>query len=1113
MGGASVVIHRGPRAAEAALLAELRPLLAEVAAAARPGAPRARLAELLARPVRIVVPSGSLREHLAAVLVRSAPGGGLVGVAVQTLRGVAFEILRRAGEPGRGGHALFPIVVRQLAREEAALRADLDDLEDGYGAVAASVSDLLDAGYEPELAEPLDDCLSELPEGARTERARALVRVATRTAERLAGYGLEHRSALYRRAREALEAQPDALPSRALFVHGYADATGVQLDLLRALVSLAGARVLLDQPADPADPSRADSGVLFTERLLAGLGAAGVDLTAEAPETPPAQLECFRASGAQAEAREVAERLRAALSRGVRPEEIGVVARDLGPYRLALQVHLGRLGIPFSGGEGFLGPAGRRLRALLDLLRDGEEAAADRWLDATHVFAAERLRDLRLALHGIGLGRVRDVAALDVARVTGERGYRLPVRRGLGAPPEAEAERDDGEVEGAPREAPPARPLPRRLAREGLARAVAEASRAAGSLRALRGVGSLGELLEGVRELSEGVLAWTPEGAGLAELRAASDRLEEELGGAVALSFAEGRLLLEQALRDAGRGPLGGAGGGVQLLSVVEARARTFRELFVLGLNRDLFPRAISEDPLLRDAERRALAPVLPDVPIKSRGFAEERYLFAQLCAAAERVTLSWQAVSDDGKERPASPLVEPLLRGGSDRDVALAPGVYDLRGEGALQPAREGALRPAHEHAILAGLTRDRPRLEAALALSFAAPALSFAAPAPAPDPRRRARARVAVLDELDSLGRGRSDLGPFFGFVGAIQDAGDPRRAPLFVTRLEGLARCGWQVFLERLLGLLPVPDALEALPDLSRLLVGQVVHGVLEAIVAEAGAPTRVALAEALAVAPRDVAWPSPERVDALLRAAAESAAREAGIALPGFARVLARRALPFLESVRRIDWAGGVARAVRGAELEGEVALPLRGGAARRLRFRADRADGEPGALRLTDYKVGKPFSAAADAGRQRATLRDRIADGSRLQAAAYALADAPGGTGRYLFALPDLEASRAVSEIDAGDEEGRRRFEATVHTLCELWERGSFVPRLLGPDLSDTPDACKWCEVSAACPQGDSGARRRLAGWLERHADASEAPASPAERALLAAWQLGREAGS
>src|SRR5262249_3911150 len=82
------------------------------------------------------------------------------------------------------------------------------------------------------------------------------------------------------------------------------------------------------------------------------------------------------------------------------------------------------------------------------------------------------------------------------------------------------------------------------------------------------------------------------------------------------------RLLGESpALASGATDLLGGAGGGVQALSVTEARARTFDHLFVLGMNRDVFPRVVREDPLLPDALRAVLRGVLPDVPIKATGF------------------------------------------------------------------------------------------------------------------------------------------------------------------------------------------------------------------------------------------------------------------------------------------------------------------------------------------------------------------------------------------------------------------------------------------------------------------------------------------------------------
>ena len=50
------------------------------------------------------------------------------------------------------------------------------------------------------------------------------------------------------------------LPARAVFVIGFADATGVQTDLIEVLVRQKAARVLIDFPPDPADPQQLDPG-------------------------------------------------------------------------------------------------------------------------------------------------------------------------------------------------------------------------------------------------------------------------------------------------------------------------------------------------------------------------------------------------------------------------------------------------------------------------------------------------------------------------------------------------------------------------------------------------------------------------------------------------------------------------------------------------------------------------------------------------------------------------------------------------------------------------------------------------------------------------------------
>jgi hypothetical protein len=1061
----SLVIARGARAAEDFLLGELRRLHEAARADWR----------LLAQPARVLVPSRSLRDHLAARLVREL-GGAAAGIAIQTLRALAFELLERSGEGARGGQTLVPVLVRRFAAAEPALADALGAFDDGFAVAVATVNDLLDAGLEASNAEAVRDCLAEAPPSATRARAEALVRVAERVVAELDARGLEPRAGFFRRARERLEAVPVLLPSRALFLHGWADVTGVQLDLLEALVRGLGGCVVLDHPPEPADPSEEGPGEPWTERLRLRLGGA----TRSLPEPPcaPVELEGVAAPGTHAEARAVADRIRALLDCGEPPEAIGVVLREPDAYRHALAAQLERVGVPFSGGVGSIGPPGRRIAALLELLEREGACPVDRWLDAQVRAEGERGGDLRLAFHGIGVGRLRDLARLDLAALLGDRtAYPLPVRRGIqavasaGAPGEAEGEAAD---EAGPQADRGALLRRRCVPRRELERALAEASAVLARLAGLRAARRLGDQLGVLRRLLNG-LGWRPGTEAAAPVYGALRELEGELGAGLELATEELHGILRSALSPLLRVPIGGRGGGVALLSALEARGRTFSRLFLMGLNRDVFPRIAREDPLLPDALRRALEAVLPDVPVKGRAEHEERYLFAALCGSAPCVTLSWLATSDDGKEQTASPLVEPLL-------ARLSP-----RAEPPVLAGRAGP-RPAFEHAIRAGFARDRPLAEAALASAL--------------DSDEVARARLRATAQLD-VGAWAEALGPFFGFVGPIGPA-DPRARELAVTRLEGMSYCAWRTFLERELGLEPPPDALAGLPDATPLLVGSVVHAVLEELVREAGGAVKLPLEEARAREPVRVPWPAKERLEALVREAALAAARDEGVVLPGFARLLERRALPLLERVRALDWTGS-GPAVLGAEVTGAIEIARADGTRRRLGFRADRADLGEGGVALVDYKTGKPISDGKQAETRHRHLLGQIAQGRRLQGPAYARAGEGVREGRYLFAKPDAPQESASVAIASDDAAALERFEAAARDLLAAYEAGAFPPILLGPRRAGAARTCGWCEVSEACLQGETGSRRHLAAWLARHDDAPERlpPGPRAAHALLA----------
>ncbi len=1075
-------------------------------------------------PVRIVVPSRSLRLHVAAAIVRRR-GRSVAGVSVQTLFGLAAEILERSGESAPRGGSLLDVFAQRAARDEPSLRRGLEDLTDGFAAVTGTVRDLLDAGFEPIHAEAAEEALASdgpfVASRADVERARALVRSAAWAEAAMRASGLGRISTLLRRATERVDTgAEEALPARALLIHGFADATGVATDLIEALLRRRGAWLILDHPPKPEGEGRERE---FTARFAERLGHSSAVEASPDPEGAAPGLDACEAVGAEAESREIASRVRALLDGGERPEGIGVVARDLDPYRFALRRHFDRLGIPFSGvGEhGGLEPAGRRARALLELLREGEAVPSDRWLDAvmalpeaSHSPAVPQARgggwvDLRLAFAALGAGRLRDATELRLEDVLRKGSYALPIRQGLQTVGEEGDVPEEGGDEGVRSNEAHARR--RRIPGSLIRAAVRAARRTRERLAAWPAEAPAADHLARLRALLTADLGWDLGSEEAAPVRAALLELEREVPAGFRLERDEMRLLVEDLLEAAGASGIGGQGGGVQVLSVTEARARTFDHLFVMGLNRDVFPRGIREDPLLPDDLRRILQRVLPDVPIKRSGFDEERYLFAQLLSAAPAVTLSWQTADDDGKPLPASPLVERLRE---RLEIAKAPPLWSLPKAGPLPGPRTAA-----EHAVMAGLHAPRRWWGRVLKMAIKEsrvelePRAQHAAPLQGFDlsPERLATARLAVVEEMDPdlrtpEGRAaRFRLGPYFGFIGKIPGGGEgePRLRDLYVTQLENLAACPWQLFLVRLLRIEPTPDPLAALPSVDPVILGNVVHGVLEKIARPPGRE-RLRGGGVRELDPVAMGWPEERDVEQMLYTESIRLLEEEGIFLPGLARALAFRARPLLDTARDMDWSKG-AVPVLATEFEGELDVGDAPGSLRHVLFKADRVDKESGGLVIwTDYKTGRPISTAHRPEVRRRHFLDRVRKGTHLQAVAYLLGSDGESKGRYLFLRPGLDDGDRELAVTTADEDFIEAFAAASEAVLAAWEAGSFFPRLVELDGRKEPGRCGYCSVAEACLRHDSGARQRLFEWTEE----ALATLAPEEQALLRVWRLG-----
>ncbi len=1098
-GAARIVAAAGSRQCERLLLAELEALLD-------------RLGEtLLSHPVLLVVPSRSLRLHLLTTLAARRPA--VAGLVSRTLYGLAAELVSRSGAALPGDIDPLMLYARRLAAGEPSLRRAFEHLVDGYRPAAASARDLADAGFDPGHAEALDEVLEQEgtgeASGEQLERARAVVRVAAGALDALTDAGLGRRSTVLSAAAELVrQGALEAPRPSAVLVYGFADATGIATDLIEALLDRHPTTVFLDRPPDPANPAT-PAGSLFGRRFRERLATRAEPEPPPAAE-PPARVTAFRALGAAAETREVARRLRARLESGARPERLAVVARELGGYASPLRVQCERYGVPLSGlaARGPVTPAGRCIGAALALLIEGRRTPVERWLDARHRgFGRTSVFDLRLALHSLGAARLEEVPELQLKQLLEGDSVALPVRLGFatweGGGDDGEGADDDGDSGGDDSggdesDDDAARRVYARR-RHVAGATLRQAAKAARSLcrrfERWPDPAPFARHLELVAKVLEAELGWPADGAAALEV---AGRLERGARGLerLQLSLDELRLVLRELLADAGREPLGGEGGGVQVLDVTEARGRTFDHLFLLGLNGELFPRTVREDPLLPDPLRRLLARegfgVLPDLAAKREGAEEERYLFAQLLTAAPELTVSWQQVDDDNAARTVSPLVERLRwsEAGLDPEPPLARPAH-LATAGEIGPP---VARPLAESLLHAALAGGRAGLEPVLELGLA----------DLPEPRAIAAARLRILEEMDPPPWQPPRLGPYLGLVGPPLDDSDPRRADtVWVTTLEGVCACPWQSMLTKLLRIEALPDPLETLPAIDPLLIGDVVHRAAEAVVARRLGDSGRSKLPPPGRLPLPVAWPEDERLEAILERAATEALRERGIGLPGFDHVVALAARPYLAELRRLDWPAGGRVQVLGGEVEGELELGRRR-PPRRLAFRADRLDRTAeGEQRFTDYKTGRVAvsTASGDAYRRRALLA-QVRAGLRLQVPAYARAGA--GHGRYLFLHPDLGGPPEARTVAVASDDGEllAEFDRALAAALEALDEGAFPPRVVGADEDKEPTRCRYCVVAEACVRGDSAARRRLRLWGENE-PSGDGPVAAAS----AVWRL------
>lgn len=1046
MGASPAIVRaRGPLAVESALLAELREEIASLRSDPR----------RLAAPLSIAVPSDGLRLHVTALLARQL--GAVAGVRVETLASLAHDTIARAGEtPLQGGSAAAILVLREA---RAALRPEGEAFA---AAAAASITDLLDSGFTPELEQAVLETVLDSAESASISALEqrivgALVRGAVRAREACDAHGVARPADVYARAAAVLRAAARTGGPRAVWLYGFSDATGLQGDCIEALAARIPVRVFWDDAA-------------LAPRFGAALRARlGIEPPAARDHTVLVPAH-FRARGVEAEVREVLRRARRLLDSGVAPERIAIVARAPEPYGSALRTHAARLAIPISA-EGVPGPLGARGRldlARLEILREARRVPVERWLAASLVRRSDELA-LLTGLRVAGAARLGAVADLDLERVLGDQPtLKLPFLVARASDTQAAREQED-EREGSDESdsdsdvAALERPedsdveSARTLPRSSLVGAI-DAARAL--LADLDAWPASASCREHARHLGL-VLRRLGSGPDDAVARSAA-LLCADVPAQISIDRLEFLDALAPAVEASAREPLGGRGGGILCASVALARGRAFEHLFVLGLNAGVFPAAAREDPLFGDDIRRLAQACLADLPLKRARSEEESATFAQLLAGGAHVTLSWLVADADDLVLAPSPLLDAA---GIDKPEAVETS------RGALEAA-EGVPQPVHEHALLAARAGGHAGLaevlELAISAGRSANGLDTASAA------RTAAARLGALAELDRRPGPPEALGAFFGSTGpaAAQIRG---RNELPVTTLEGLGRCPWQAFLTRVLRVQAPLDPLVGAPRLDARVIGTVAHALIAGTARRSHVSLEVAEEEDGQVA----AWPTPERLRAQALDLAARTLRAEGLYAPGLDALVAARALELAAVARRLDEADASLR-VLAAEVTGWIPIAKE----RKLTFRADRVERSQGRLRLTDWKSGHVFGSevATEATRAKHS-RIRLRRGTHLQAFVYAVA---GGAGRYVALKPDFrdDAHRAYP-VFFDDEEAGKIFAGTRDTLLSAWDEGAFFPRLVEHAGRTENPACASCEVAAACVRGDSGARKRFGAFVRR----------------------------
>lgn len=1016
---------------------------------------------------------------------RLAQAGGAIGVRVLTFSRLYAECLTAAGESYT--ELAEPVQYRLIRSIVDGLHlvhyAPLIRMPGFVQVLQRLIGDLKAAGIYP-------DAFAAALSGMGSEpRLAELALVYSAYQERLREKGWADAAGMGWLAAEAARERFPALARDwpLLVVDGFDSLTSVQLSLLSVLAGRVGTTLValtgtLDGSRRPAVHSRFRRTL---DRLEEALGVRAEPLPQLASRHHPAlahleaalfepssgqcdaggALEMIEAPDRAAEVRAALRWLKARLcSDGMRPEELALLARDIAPYRPFLLQAAAEFGLPIRLVGGLPLASNPAVAALLDLLRlvlpagPGRpepalprRALVEAWRSPYFDWSALPSEG---APEPVGISpddAERLAAAGRWGRVIGGLSQWVPALQNLACMPEPGEEGAEPEDED--------RSLPRGLVRGArAAELLARFERFVQRLTPLAGEHPYRDHVAWLEDLvgpdPESGLRRFPDRHEptalqiVAQARSASPPVaERDVAALRALKdILRGLAWAEDAVGSSGPAPFDGflseligaveaasytlpahpERGEIVVADVVQARGVPLRAAALLGLAEGEFPRTISEDPFLRDADRQRLSEAL-GIPLDpSTASAEAEFFYEAVTRPRERLLLTRPRLADNGAPWQASPFWEEGVR------AVLSVEPATLVGEGA-PPPDQAASWPE----LLESLAAHPGREEVEGWLQAAAPA------------RHDALQHAAAVHRARAP---RAQPGRYDGDLPELGDALAQQFGPGYLwsaTGLETYRLCPFAFFAARLLRL---EERVEPEEGLNAAQLGTIYHQVLERVHRAAAQAGPAGLEQLLAALPgvaaavldaapgqlgfRETAW-WPQT-----RAEIEENVRRSLVALAD----LAEGYLPYLQEAAFGMQGAPPLRAGRGDD-----AFLLRG-----MIDRIDRAPG--GGIRVVDYKSGgKESHKKAD-----------VAKGKKLQLPLYALAAREAlGLGEpeegFYFHIKQAEASDFRLSRFEGGPEGAMNLAVDMACAAIAGVRGGHF-RPLRPD-----DGCpSYCLAAAFC---------------------------------------------